>query len=938
MFKQDSKNIKFSHKLFSQYFISAIIPVVVLSLISFYTVSKLLEKNATRQVYTESRAIGLTIYDRLQTLDRNLLELTESVDSTAQLKTSEWLKTMYSSLYITDADVIKEVVHGEDVFVFELSYAQKEYLHTNKNLLIAHKTDVGQGKLLLLRTFGSADEHLLVAVLNPKYLWKISVKETDRFCITFEQNLLLHCSNNKSNSINSSQLKDTLITLKKSGLQESMFDDEVYLTNSWDLFLEANFGITSLSIVYLMQKNEALLEYNYYLDVFPLLIIITLLVVFILSSIQMRRALKPLMKLTQGAKNLIAGDFTRTVDIDSKDEFEALAGTFNDMSQRINEQFKRIKTLAKIDRLILSTPNKDYIIEVLLEYIPTVISVDSIAIFVMSTETIKTGVLFYGENSLPENICKTSISLSEFEFLEINNTENILKKAKSDCATYIEPLTRFNGEFFLVSPLKNKAEVIGLICIGLVNEAEAPVEQSLIEISDRAAVALSNANWEKKLFHQAHYDALTKLPNRYLFKDRLEQAIERARRQNLNVAVLFIDLDRFKSVNDSLGHMVGDQLLVEVSNILLKCVRSSDSIARFGGDEFTIVVPDIANNEVSEQLESLSNRIIELMSLPIYINDREFYISPSIGIAVYPLDGNSFDELLRNADTAMYEAKNFSAGNYQFYQEKQNKETLARLELENDLRHALDKEQLELYYQPKINLRNCTIYDVEALSRWKHPERGFISPALFIPLAEETGLIAHIGYWVMRCACIQTKMWNDKGIQLNVAVNVSADQFRQPDFYNKMIAIIEEIGADPKSIELEITESITIEDFTKTINLLNKFRTYGFKLCIDDFGTGYSSMTYLQKIPINKMKIDKSFIDNIHLDNDSASITKAIVALAHNLDLTVVAEGVETKAQYDYLNAIGCDEAQGYFLSHPLPAEELIKHVLMYNSRSAEIS
>ncbi len=933
-------NKKFSHRLFNQYFISAIIPVIVLALISFYTVSGLLQQNANRQIYAESRAIGLTIFDRFQTLDSNLLDLSRHVNNPASLINNEWLKDMFSSLYVANAGEIESVFHGENVLALTLSEQQQKYLNENERLLLMDTSNGNHGELLMLHSLDSASDSVLVAVLNPEYLWNIIIKQTDQFCIVIQQKSFLYCSNQHLKTANNKQLTDVLRTNNKDELQEVDADNETYLANVWELFLEGSFGMAPLSIVYLMPKKEALQDYTYFVDAFPGAIAITLLLVFVFSSIQMRRSLKPLMALTKSAKNLMAGDFSKAIEIDSNDEFDTLATTFNDMSERINEQFDKIKTLAKIDRLILSTPDADYIVEVLLEFIPTVIAADNAAILLISTESLQPNVLIYNEGTANGNLKKTNIVISEPELNEIIDTDKALIKTSIENNSYLAPLLKLGCSSYMISPLKDKDDILGAICIGMINESQDSdvVVEHLSEISDRAAVALSNANWGKKLLHQANFDALTKLPNRYLFHDRLEQALERAKRKELNVAVLFIDLDRFKSVNDSLGHVIGDQLLVGVSNVLLNCVRSCDSVSRFGGDEFTIIVSDVSNEEVDEQTSALSVRIIEMMSQPIIINDREFYISPSIGIAIYPRDANNFNDLLKNADTAMYEAKNISSGNYQFYQKQQNKETLARLELENDLRHALEEGQLELYYQPKINLRDCMIYDVEALARWKHPDHGYVSPTVFIPLAEETGLIVDIGYWVMRTACMQNKAWRDNGINLNVAVNVSADQFRQPQLYEKMVNIIEETGANPSSIELEITESITIEDFSKTITLLNKFRDYGLGICIDDFGTGYSSMTYLQKIPFNKLKIDKSFIDNIHLDNDSASITKAILALAHNLDLKVVAEGVETKAQYNYLNAIGCDEAQGFFLSRPLPADELIKHILMYNSRSANIN
>ncbi len=933
---QDNHNKKFSHRLFAQYFVSAIIPIIALSLISFYTVSGLLEQNANRQIYAESRAVGLTLYDRLEALDSNLLDLSKGVNNPATLKINEWFKKMYSSLYIVNTGKVESVIYGEEVYPLSLTEQQQKYLNENKRLLLTQISTGNHSELLMLRSLGSASDRVLVAVLNPEYLWNIIIKHTDQFCIATQQNLFLYCSSQELETEDNKQLNDALSISNKDELQEIHVQSEIHLANTWELFLDGGFGMASLSIIYLMPKKEALQDYTYYTNAFPGAIAMTLLLVFVFSSIQMRRSLKPLMELTNAAKNLVAGDFSKTVELNSNDEFDSLATTFNEMSKRINGQFNKIKTLAKIDRLILSTPDVGYIAEVLLEYIPTVIDADNAAILLLSTESLQPNVLVYKESKLNGNIKKTNIVISESEFKEILDSDKALIKIGIESNSYLAPLLKLGCSNFMISPLKDKDNVLGVICIGMLNEPQdrEVVVEHLSEISDRAAVALSNANWEKKLLRQANFDALTKLPNRYLFHDRLEQALERAKRKELNVAVLFIDLDRFKSVNDSLGHVIGDQLLVEVSNVLLKCVRSCDSVSRFGGDEFTVIVSDISNEEVDEQTSTLSDRIIEMMSRPIVINGREFYISPSIGIAIYPRDANNFNDLLKNADAAMYEAKNISSGNYQFYQKQQNKETLARLELENDLRHALEEGQLELYYQPKINLRDCMIYDVEALARWKHPEHGFVSPADFIPLAEETGLIVSIGYWVMRTACMQNKAWRDKGIDLNVAVNVSADQFRQPQLYEKMVSIIEETGANPSSIELEITESITIEDFSKTITLLNKFRDYGLGICIDDFGTGYSSMTYLQKIPFNKLKIDKSFIDNIHLDDDSASITKAILALAHNLDLKVVAEGVETKAQYDYLNAINCDEAQGFFLSRPLPADELIQHILMYNSPS----
>ena len=935
MLKQEKHSKKFSRRLFSQYFISTIIPVIVLALISFYTISSLLKKNATRQIYAESRAVGLTLNDRLLTMESNLVNVSKSIDNIDLIRRNDWLKAMFSSLYITDSKGHKQAIFGEDVVNFELTDYQQNHLNKNNRLLLAQNSDNNQPQLLMLNVLDPDARQILVAVLNPAYLWNLVIKEDDLFCAVVDKNLFLYCPDLLYQSDNLSKIKDQLDS-NKDDLYGTTLEDIHYLSNQWDLFLDGIFGFNGISIIYFMPRNDAFLEYDYYVDALPQSILITLLIVFVLSSVQMRRSLTPLLKLTQGAKNIIAGNFTKTVNIESNDEFEVLGSTFNTMSHQIDEQIKRIKTLAKIDRLILSTSDSEYIVEVLIEYIPSIIPANDIAVFILDLEKGNEGVLFFNDET-DNDISNTNFILEESEIVELNKTDEIIIKTEADKHAYLSPLITLGNTTFLINPIRNQEILLGFICSCFHESTEINQElnDSLTEISDRAAVAFSNAIWENKLFHQAHYDALTTLPNRYLFQDRLEQAIERARRNHLNVAVLFIDLDRFKNVNDSLGHTVGDELLIEVSKVLLRCARSYDSVARFGGDEFTVVISDVNDEEVLLQSRTLARRITELLSIPIAVGVHKFNITASVGIAIFPADADNINDLLKNADTAMYEAKNISVGNYQYYKKQQNEETLARLRLEHDLKNAIKKDQLELYYQPKVNINDHKIYSVESLIRWHHPELGMVPPATFIPLAEEIGLITDLGYWIMRTACRQCKLWHDENINLKVAINLSVNQFGQADLYERVVEILDEIGVNINAIEFEITESITIDNIDKTIEVLNKFRDLGIGICIDDFGTGFSSMSYLQKLPINKLKIDKSFIDNVHTDADSASIAKAIVGLAHSLSLSVVAEGVEIQAQYDFVKSINCDEIQGYFFSKPLPESELRQHVLSYNSQSA---
>ena len=429
------------------------------------------------------------------------------------------------------------------------------------------------------------------------------------------------------------------------------------------------------------------------------------------------------------------------------------------------------------------------------------------------------------------------------------------------------------------------------------------------------------------LYHLAHYDALTGLPNRLLFEDRLTQALAQERRAGQLVALLFLDLDRFKAINDTFGHAVGDLLLKAVAERLSQSVRENDTVARMGGDEFTLIFSGLREPEDAGQIAHL---ILEAMAKPFVLEGHEVHVSTSIGITLYPLDNNSIDEkksaietLLKNADTAMYKAKDQGKNNYQFFKAEMNVATLERLLLENDLRKALENGEFVLHYQPRIHCADGSISGMEALIRWRHPTLGLISPATFIPLAEETGLIVPIGEWVLRTACTQTKAWLDAGMRpLRVAVNLSARQFKHADLILTIENVLRATGLSPSYLEVELTEGLAMEDVKQTVITLNALSAMGVSIAIDDFGTGYSSLAYLKRFPVDFLKIDQSFVRDIGGGGDSAAIAKTIIAMAHNLQLQVVGEGVETAEQFDFLRQHGCEEVQGYLLSRPLPAEE----------------
>jgi diguanylate cyclase (GGDEF)-like protein len=423
----------------------------------------------------------------------------------------------------------------------------------------------------------------------------------------------------------------------------------------------------------------------------------------------------------------------------------------------------------------------------------------------------------------------------------------------------------------------------------------------------------------------ATHDNLTGLPNRALFNEELQHALARAERYRRPVALFFMDLDRFKNINDTLGHGFGDRVLQEAAKRFAGTVRESDILARLGGDEFVLLVEEFGE---TANLVDVANKLLSAASQSVLIDGQEINLSASVGICAYPDDGNDAKTLLANADVAMYRAKEEGRNRFRFYSAELNANTLERLSFETALRHALERGELRVHYQPKIDMATHKLTGVEALLRWQHPERGLLLPEKFIALAEETGLIIPIGLWTLREVCTRAKAWQDAGLQrIPVAVNLSALQFHQEQLATDLAEILKSTLLDPDILELEITESMVMQEPEQAVKLMESFRRMGVRITIDDFGTGYSSLGYLKRFPIDSLKVDKSFVRDLPHSSDDVAITRAVIAMAHSLQMNVVAEGVEHRAQFDVLHAEGCDEFQGYLCRPPLPEEELMRFI-----------
>jgi diguanylate cyclase (GGDEF)-like protein/PAS domain S-box-containing protein len=456
---------------------------------------------------------------------------------------------------------------------------------------------------------------------------------------------------------------------------------------------------------------------------------------------------------------------------------------------------------------------------------------------------------------------------------------------------------------------------------------EIPIEDSVAPIHDRqgqatgAVIVFRDVSAARamalEMAHSAQHDFLTGLPNRMLFNDRVSQAIALALRHMKKVAVLFLDLDGFKHINDSLGHPIGDKLLQSVAKCLVNCVRGSDTVSRQGGDEFVVLLSEV---EQAEHAAITARKMLQAAAGPHSIDHHDLHVTASIGLSVYPDDGLDAETLIKNADTAMYQAKENGRQGYQFFKPAMNVRAVERQTIEENLRRALERQEFALHYQAMVNLRRGEITGAEALIRWTHPTRGPISPAQFIPVAEDCGLILPIGNWVLREACKQARAWVDAGLPLGaIAVNISAMEFRNENFLEGVFTILKETGLNPKFLELELTESVLMQRAESTRFILKTLRASGVQLAVDDFGTGYSSLSYLRKFPIDALKIDQSFVRQITTTPDETSIVTAIISMGRSLKLRVIAEGVQTQKELAFLQAHQCEEAQGYYFSRPVP-------------------
>ncbi len=692
-------------------------------------------------------------------------------------------------------------------------------------------------------------------------------------------------------------------------------------------------------------------------------LIITLLITLIAVGIAIplsRTITHPLVRLKNFAEKISRGELETQIDIKTRDEIGDLARAFNKMSadmhktissldQEINERKKaedEIKSnyevqtvLSKLLNISLQEISLEEQLEIILEHIISISWVslmskgavflveDDPEVLVMKAQHDLAAPLLKSCARVPFSrcICGKSAASGKIEFADrIDERHDIQYEGISPHGHYCVPIM-------------HDGKVLGVINLYVKegHQRDQREERFLWAVADVLAGIIRHKQAERQIQYLAYYDDLTGLPNRVLFKDRVEYSLKETHRYSGLVAVLFLDLDNFKKINDTLGHRMGDLMLKEVARRLKTCLRDSDtiarknenlpenSLARLGGDEFTVLLINIGQ---IEDAAKVSQRILDVISQPITLDSHEVIITASIGISICCIEDDNVDSLLKHADTAMYKAKKEGKNNYKFFDQSMNTSVMRRLDLENKLRKAYIKGEFILHYQPQFDIITGEIAGMEALIRWQHPEMGMVPPMEFITLAEETGLILPIGEWVLHTACEQNKAWQEAGFSpISISVNLSSQQFKNNDIINTVSKALINTGMGPQYLVLEITESVIMHNNEKTVGLLNNLKAMGLSLAMDDFGTGYSSLSYLKRFPLDIIKIDRSFIRDVVKSSEDAAIVKAIIAMAESLKLKVIAEGVETKQQLAFLSEQGCTHAQGFLFSHPLQANDISK-------------
>ena len=916
-------------RIFGFFLLAGILPVIVTALLSYLEVGRGLEREVGRQLREDSKSYANEVVERLLRSTKKADEIIRLAGTgrPAAIRDNQYLLDDFQSISVSSSQHGLIQLSGDERFIFDAGEANLQHLATGKyQFLIVDGFDLKSFYLLRGVDIGGPGQSIFAFQLYSDALWGLRENSPylTNFCTFTPSGENLFCTDPAQGLIHDETIfqggADITALIEWTGS-----DNIAYVSAGWQLFTEGLFAFPALDVIAAQPQEYALRSGADFKRIFPPALALVIILVGALSLSLIGESLVPLQRLTLVARQIASGHLDSRVRVRTDDEFGSLADAFNNMAGRIDRQINTLKAMSKIDKMILSGAEFEEVSEGLIKHLIGLTGVDAAAVIARDSDAPSLAKMiswFNGDYvheriSLPQELGHDWCQPRQVTLAEVNGT----------FAPYKERFLGFGLRYVVVIPVILHDDLKGILLLGSDTSLEMRGSslQVAVDLAGRLAVALASVERDEALYRQAHFDELTGLPNRQLLKDRLEQHLVQARRDDHSGAVLFIDLDRFKEINDVFGHSVGDIVLAQAAERILTEVRETDTVARLGGDEFVILMPNlIADNTI----RSTASRILARLAEAFSVRGENHFLGASIGIVVFPDDGGSVETLLKNADSAMYRAKEAGRSRFEFFSQELNAESRRKIELERDLRTAFDGEALAVHYQPQFDLSNGIICGAEALLRWDHGSLGHVAPSEFMQLAEDSGLIVEMGRWVIEQTCADLRAVLDKGLHPgSMSINVSARQLRDPNFSADVLESLHRYEIHPGYLQLEITETTVAQNRDTAITILDNLRTLGVQVAIDDFGTGYSSLSYLQDLPFDRIKIDKSFIDLIGAGGNSEKICRTIIKMAHELGKEAIAEGVETGEQADFLVENGCDSVQGYFYSRPLPQEEFMEFV-----------
>ena len=900
-------------RLFVSFALATLLPIIVLAGYAYSKVSHVLTQSTNQHLQQESKMIGMMIVDRLNKEAELLRTLSEV--SAGDINSS-WLNLSGFS----------RIEPATESILSSISSVQASHLAQGRVVLLSGEPGVDD-LVMLVKAKGS--QQILSAELSTQSWWQDEILPED-FCILLKRGGSLYCS---------PSLAGVAATWQRHLFEGSNFGDfsidqasPKLVAGFWNVSLDAQYAMPGFIFVVAEQNQSAMLMLSRFKLFFTALALLAVSSAAWLAVRLIRRQLLPLNQLMIGTKRLAEGDFENSIVHASDDEFGQLASSFNYMSDSLNRKFHILKKLDELDRAILESTDLVALFRGFFDKLSLSLPVDAVVIIHKSGPG--EFALYSADEALSHEFgTSESAHLCENLFDRVQESPNGFLKlseiSQDMCLLATPPVSEMQQA--LILPIEMSRQMIGLLILGFGRRHEIPEDiiQTARIFSERLSVAAAKLDADQKLYYQAHHDALTHLPNRILLAEHTEQAIHRSDRNGTATSLLLADLDGFKHINDSLGHEAGDELLQVCAQRLQENLRVSDTVARYGGDEFILLLPDLDKDAAVDDVLLVINKLQRVFQEPIDLQGRSVLIEFSIGVALYPDDASSFSDLLKMADTAMYVAKKAMDKNFAFYSQGMNHDVRHRFELMQELRTAIDQNEMVLFYQPKVDALTGKIVGAEALARWQSPTRGLVMPGDFIPLLDQMGMSHLLGEWVIEEACAQMHSWDQRAFpMIPVSINLSPSQFLDESLCQKVHASISAHEILPSRLEIEILEDTAVDGDPVVQNNLSALRQMGVNIALDDFGTGYSSLVHLIHVPANVLKLDRSFVSDIATDFRQQSIVEHIIALAKTLDFQLVAEGIEEQSQAVWLRDKGCDLFQGYLYSRPVPAsrfEQMLK-------------